>query len=135
MNEITGTKIFFIPKKIDYNASMQLKKDLVAHYLNDSIILGNSGWTFYATTSNRGRCNWPSKTITIPVWAMIKSNSFKAWYIAHEMAHAFAGPRALHGPAFMLELKRICPDNAIHHELGYKPQNAKKAGILDCSEI
>ena len=90
------------------------------------------GWTFYAVDQTRGRCRHNTKTITIPCWAFAteqEAPGYLLWYLAHECAHAIAGPFAKHGPLFMEALKRICPAHCIHYELGYKPRNAMAAGI------
>jgi hypothetical protein len=92
------------------------------------------GWKIYSVSQRRGRCYYQSKTITIPVWAMDdKRVGYKTWYISHEIAHTFARGDN-HGQKFMKELKRICPQEYVHYELGYKPRNASIAGITQPSE-
>lgn len=94
--------------------------------------LTENGWRIYVVDQSRGYCMESQKLITIPLWVYNKRNQDHTefvWYVAHEFAHALAGHKAAHGPAFMETLKRICPANAIHHELAYKPANAKAAGI------
>lgn len=91
--------------------------------------LRSKGWKFLAVRQTRGRCYYKIKTITIPAWAYNRSGTYRAWYIAHEMAHAYAGWEAKHGEVFMSWLQAICPADALHHELGYKPRNAANAGI------
>lgn len=93
--------------------------------------LRQRGWQFFAVNQKRGRCYYAPKFITIPLFAFNKTEDYLTWYVAHEMAHAFAGYKANHGPDFMAELKRICPKEAIYHELFYKPYNAIAAGITD----
>jgi hypothetical protein len=88
------------------------------------------GWKYYAVSQQRGRCYYRPKVITIPQWVIEQKDiTKKIWYISHEISHASAGWRAAHGPEFMETLKQICPENSIHHELGYKPRNAAAAGI------
>lgn len=87
---------------------------------------------------NRGRASWSHdnmrRRVTIPTWIQKKELTYQVWYVAHELAHfanydEFGKNQDMHGPNFMRHLKRICPLNAVHHELGYKPRNASAAGI------
>jgi len=121
---------FFIPKCVDYMASQDIFRDCTPIMRETALRLRANGWTFYAVNQRRGRCYYKARVITIPVWAMVKSFSYKRWYVSHEMAHALAGSGANHGPKFMQALKSICPAEDIHHELGYKPRNATNAGII-----
>lgn len=89
----------------------------------------NKGWQIYVVDQSRGACYGSRRVITVPKWAMNRDTGYIAWYLAHEMAHAYAGVEAKHGPIFMHWLKLICPPKHIHHELGYKPANAMAAGI------
>jgi len=93
--------------------------------------LAAAGWTFAVSRGRRGYCYSRRKLITIPKHALTsnKGPGYDVYYIHHECAHA-AGIRN-HGPAFMVELKRICPPDVIHYELGYKPRNARAAGIAE----
>lgn len=88
-----------------------------------------TGWTIHITDTRRGRCAYATRSITVPKWAMERSEDYTLWYLSHEMAHAVAGSHAGHGPDFMAALKAICPAHCIHYELGYKPRNAVAAGI------
>jgi hypothetical protein len=91
------------------------------------------GWKFYVVSQTRGRCYFNIKTITIPSWVLradIKRPGYLAWYCSHEMAHAYAGIAAKHGPMFMVWLKVICPSEYQQYELGYKPMHATSAGIV-----
>ena len=116
--------------------------------------LRDMGWRFYVVDAKCGRCYYHDKVITIPLWlwdsekidanlihalhkapTLTERIQYRAWYIAHEMAHAFChishgGDKDPHGPKFMNELKMICPPNCIHFELSYKPKNAMAAGIM-----
>lgn len=92
----------------------------------------NEGWRIFAVDQDRGRCYYREKVITIPVWVIKIGGTKLCWYLCHEMAHAYnfkAKTCDHHGPNFMEWLKKICPENAIEHELGYKPRNAASAGI------
>lgn len=90
-----------------------------------------AGWKIFTVRQKRGRCYYRSKTITIPTWVvdMNREGTEKAWYIAHEISHSFAGWHAKHGPEFMRTLMMVCPKESVHWELGYKPKNAASAGI------
>lgn len=88
------------------------------------------GWLFFAVNSRRGFCTYTLKTVTIPVWAINKGKDHATWYIAHELAHIYAGYKAHHGPQFQAQLARICPIECQHFEYGYKPRNAKAAGLM-----
>lgn len=110
-----------------------LKQNL--HRIDFSLIqvmndLESDGWEFYATSNDRGYCDFRYKFITLPQHAFLKDDSYLNWYLAHEMAHAYAGYEAKHGPLFMKKLQSICPTSCIHHELNYNPKNAMLAGIL-----
>jgi hypothetical protein len=107
---------------------LEAHQDLHMHYKQ----LVSKGWTFYVTEQSRGWCRYADKQITIPAWAIKRDGTkplYLTWYCAHEMAHAFAGWQAKHGPLFMQELKRICPSKAQHYETRYKQRNALQAGI------
>ena len=89
-------------------------------------------WRFYLVHQQRGYCDMPSRIITIPAWAtneLKEGKGFLTWYICHEMAHAYDKCRHGHRKEFMQWLIKICPSNCIQHEMGYKPRNAKAAGI------
>lgn len=92
----------------------------------------------------RGRASWSynnmKRRITIPTWIKAKELTYQVWYVSHELAHfanydEFGKNQDSHGPNFMRHLKRICPANAVHHELGYKPRNASQAGIEDLGNL
>lgn len=87
------------------------------------------------------RWNTDPTRIGIPLWIW-DSDSRKSvygkrvslmgslfYYIAHELAHFYADPGANHGPEFMREFKRLCPEELWWLETTYKPRNAKAAGI------
>ncbi len=95
-------------------------------------LIRDNGWRIYAVDQNRGYCYYRPKVITIPVWVIKRGGTELCWYFSHEMAHAYNfmnGTCDNHGPNFMEWLIRICPENALEHELGYNPRNAAAAGI------
>lgn len=116
---------------IDTAATLMLFSFILEHdYLRSHYReLKRRGWKFYVVAQSRGRCYYHDKVITIPTFAARAEPDYKVWYIAHEMAHAYAGHQAAHGPIFMMWLKIICPASSAHYELGYKPGNAAAAGI------
>jgi predicted metal-dependent hydrolase len=96
------------------------------------ILRKEENYRIYAVNQRRGRCYYNVKVITIPTWVITSAHTNsgkKTWYIAHELAHAYDLTRSNHGAGFMEALKDICPKDAIHWELGYKPRNAAAAGI------
>ena len=118
-------------KKINYAKTaellmMEFPSDLSYHLQN---LIEHFKYEIFVVDQQRGRCYFSEKVITIPVWAFKHGKEYLDWYLSHELAHAYAGPFAKHGPLFMKKLKEICPANAIHLELGYKPRNAAAAGI------
>jgi predicted metal-dependent hydrolase len=79
----------------------------------------------------RGRCYYGKQWITIPLWAIEKKGKgYWVYYIAHELAHTsvplYCEP---HGREFQEELKRLCPQEFVHHELEYQERHATAAGI------
>jgi len=96
------------------------------------------GYKVFVTDTQRGRCNYESKYITVPFWATIGGPNggilveFEVYYAAHECAHSWCfedtGERN-HGGTFMEWFKLLCPEHLWHHELGYKPRLAAAAGI------
>lgn len=91
----------------------------------------------YAVNQRCGRAYFKKRMITIPFHAINrpKGDGYTLYYLAHELAHIAdddAGTRDRskpHGPSFMQQLKRLCPPEYWHWELGYKPRNAAAAGI------
>lgn len=100
---------------------------VMAQFIQDA---RSMGWKLYATDTSRGRCAYRERTVTVPLFALNRGLEYKLWYISHEVAHIFAGSSAKHGPEFMRNLKLICPESSLVHEIGYKPLNAVKAGIV-----
>ena len=67
--------------------------------------------------------------VTIPAWTMRGDKpGYAIYYVAHELAHIKASGWH-HGPLFMRAFKELCPKSYWHYEKGYKPRNAKAAGI------
>lgn len=121
----------FMPYKINW----QKTSDLISEDLPDSVSshaekLVMSGWRFYVVDSKRGKCSTRHKVITVPAWAYRKGQGYVIYYLAHEMAHAYDENKNNHKDAFMRWFKAICPIEFWHHELGYKPQAAKRNGIV-----
>lgn len=93
-------------------------------------LLMEQGWEIFVVDQGAGRCYYSKRLITIPAWAYKKGAAYTNYYLAHELAHAKAGPKAKHGPEFMAAFKSLCEPENWHYELGYKPQHATKAGIM-----
>ena len=89
-----------------------------------------NGWRIFVVAQSRGRCNYSAKTLTVPKWAFTrpKGEGYALYYLAHEVAHAYA-PGAGHGIPFMNKLMEICPPQFQHWEHGYKPRFAAAAGV------
>jgi len=120
----------FTPRSVNNFLTTQiLTPDIRTLYPQEYQELSADGWRFYVVNQSCGKCYHNDKVITIPTWAYTTSRTYITWYIAHELAHAYAGREANHGPEFMEWLKKICPQKAIHHELTYKPRNAVSARI------
>lgn len=134
IDEIFGVAAFYIPRKIDYQATKDLTKGIDLVVVSSIREAQNLGWVFYVTETVRGKCSYRSKNITIPTFAMNRGKTYKNWYISHEIAHIHT-KGDIHGARFMAMLLKLCPEDSIHHELGYKPRNASKAGILSCTDF
>lgn len=87
------------------------------------------GWRYFVVEQNRGRCYHLHRVITIPLWVIRSTKpGKKIWYVSHELAHTYTyGDK--HGQRFMAKLREICPEDAQHWEIGYKPRAAIAAGI------
>lgn len=106
----------------------------------------------YAVNQSAGYWTPSKRYITIPTWVFKtsegkagfrKKQGYDIYYIAHELAHmvvtelqrkhrkelGYLPVYSSHGPEFMREFKKICPEEYWHYELGYKPRNARMAGI------
>jgi len=122
------------PNSINYMLTMRLTcGELVDQslkgYWNE---LRTRGWRFYVVDQGAGRCYYGHRVITIPLRVIPEKTAkigYFTYYLAHEMAHVFAGHGAKHGQVFMDWLKKICPKEYWHYELEYKARNAAHAGI------
>lgn len=136
------------------SASALIEESCISDVMRDNMKeLLDLGFRFYVVDSNCGRYYRMTKVITIPLWlwssVQVSANLmrygvkddlknrvlYRAWYLSHEMAHAMnhvthGNNDDVHGPKFMAELLRICPKEAAHFELSYKPKNALAAGIM-----
>lgn len=116
----------FKPYKIQDEETEELRSnDFVQHFLPE-------GWDIYAVDQSCGTTYYDHDVMTIPTWIWNKSKGKQVWYIAHELAHAWAHIKhnhGNHGDPFMEELKKICPEEYQYHEFDYKPSNAKAAGL------
>ncbi len=119
----------FKPKNVRAGDNKRLTADLPESVKSHLRSLISAGWNIYIVDQRRGYCDDRAKIITIPVFALNKTLEYKIWYLCHEMAHAIAGCKYNHGPEFMKVLQDICPKDCIEFELGYKPRNARAAGI------
>ena len=91
------------------------------------------GYQVFCVEQRRGRCRYSAKYITVPRWAMNEGReNYAVYYLAHEVAHAWtfedSGERN-HGGDFHEWFKVLCPEDAQHYELEYKPKFAAAAGI------
>ena len=104
-------------------------------------------WKFTIAVQNRGYCSQSKRLIVLPVWlwnprsmslqlethgeqaTTQTMNAYRTWYLCHEMSHALVEVYHNHDAVFMRKLIEICPEESLHYELGYKPRNAKSAGI------
>lgn len=91
--------------------------------------LVEQGWKIVVADQRRGHCFFGSKSLITPLWAWKLGTQYYSWYLSHEVAHACVGKGHNHDQIFMSKLKELCPTDALHFELGYKPRAAKKAGI------
>ena len=95
------------------------------------------GWQLFVTDTKRGRTSYKSKTVTVPTWAMETdpdgkpNEEYQIYYACHEIAHVYTPNRKgdVHGSDFMRNFIRVCPEEFLHYELGYKPRLAAAAGI------
>lgn len=90
------------------------------------------GLRVYGVKQKRGRSyrlRDGQTIITIPQHAFLRGTEYKAYYIAHELAHFYDKNVHGHGPQFYVWFRDICPPELWHHELPYKPMEARAAGI------
>lgn len=128
----------FFPKNISTSGLNLIKQRCDPTVWNYVLDQQDKGWRIYCVLQGRGRCYYRERVITIPFWT-IEANSKKpgyiTWYVAHELAHSMDRNNYNHGPAFMAELKRICPPASWHYETNYKKRNAVSAGISQCQAL
>lgn len=136
------TYSYFTPNNILTNATLTLRNSLceqVQELLH--LVKTELEYRIYVVAQVRGACYTNHRVITIPKWVCtVKLQNKRQWYVAHEIAHAYAhnihgNKIASHGSEFMQQLKRICPTEYLHFETGYKPRNAKQAGISQSMHI
>lgn len=112
-----------------------------AHRYADKLL--HEGWEIFVVDQHRGRCYYGKKLVLIPAWAYNSLSprtgkhapGYSNYYLAHELAHAKSMLEhgvevANHGKEFMEAFRSLCDPKNWHYELGYKPQNAAKAGIM-----
>ena len=128
----------FFPNNISTSGLNLIKQRCDPTVWNYVLDQQDKGWRIYCVLQGRGRCYYRERVITIPFWT-IEANSKKpgyiTWYVAHELAHSMDRNNYNHGPAFMAELKRICPPASWHYETSYKKRNAVSAGISQCQAL
>jgi len=122
----------FMPRKIapEYLDFVKALKEEILGPLSGHDAV--KGLRVYPVKQSRGRSYWKANVITIPVFAIHKARinpGFTHYYMAHELAHRFAGNEANHGHDFMRWFRILCPARYQHYELGYKPRLAAAAGI------
>jgi len=85
-------------------------------------------WRVVCTTRSGGICHRGIRIIEIPIWVVDGKESRLIYYIAHELAHIPYNCSG-HKQDFMNQFAMLCPPEHQHYEYGYKPREAKKAGI------
>lgn len=92
-----------------------------------------AGFILYGCDRRSGLCDEDGR-ITIPLWLDDREEGHLIQYIAHEIAHAYTwlNNHTFHHTAdFMEWLMLLCPEDHWHWELGYRPREARKAGIVE----
>lgn len=124
------------------NKVMQFQTDRCNELLQQMQIELPDGYQVFVTDTDRGRCCYENKTITVPQWAFDCTKRgrrkhkgdkrYREYYLAHECAHAItfeATGERNHRGEFMNNFMRLCPRELWHFELNYKPGLARAAGI------
>lgn len=126
----------FAPRKVVYSLQSEVDSAVEMLLADSGLTLQTRGapWSIVVTNTRRGFCRKHVKSITIPLWAYKSGADMFLYYVAHELAHVFTRSDK-HGPEFMENFKRICPPELWHFELGYKPRNAKAAGISNQQSV
>lgn len=125
------------PNKVVDSLTLQLMTvflpKILANFKDEHLEEVLSQYSIYVVNQTRGWCRYKKKWITIPSWVFSKGESTIVYYLAHELAHAYTkmkyGYQDNHGPKFMSSFISICPTEYQYHEYGYKPRNAKSAGV------
>lgn len=106
----------------------QLREKIIAEEHMEKLLSKNDkfieleayGWMFRAAHIATGKCDFKTRTIIMPVAVLNSGNpGLIAYGLAHEMAHAFAGPKAGHGKKFTDVLKKLCSDENLAFEAEY----------------
>lgn len=120
----------FYPRKRrpELDAEARAGAELLLEEAGEVSIPGLSLDRIFVVDQRRGRAYYTRHCLTVPLWAYRAGIGYFLYYLAHELAHFFS-PEAGHGPSFMIWFKKLCPPQYWHHELKYKPRNAKAAGI------
>jgi hypothetical protein len=126
------------PRKIDWNLTRTMVEPMM-YELIENADFEIKPIAIYCVNQKCGWYHHRKKYITVPSWIINRpmGNGFLKYYVAHELAHAVTYAQypeygtlcTGHGPLFMENFKKICPKEFQHFELGYKPRNAKAAGI------
>jgi len=131
---------------------LENKKHHITHVLNEIIFpnLDNDWKLFFKETKSyikyyvvdqvQGFSRFDEETFethfSVPNWAFRNGEEYFAYYVAHELTHAFANclyrPKRIqpHGEIFYNIFKAICPIYLQPYEHLYKPRNAKKYGVV-----
>lgn len=123
------------PKKVEPIKTLELiasMQDIPTLALRYKELIADE-WQIFVVDQRRGQCYGSKKWITIPLWVLTRTKGQWIYYVAHEFAHTPPETRVgcsdVHGPVFMAELKRLCPQEYLHHELEYMKSQATQAGI------
>jgi len=91
-----------------------------------------TGYRLFVTDTVCGRTTYEKGWITVPKWAYDRGKDYFTYYVAHELAHAFAYERygnvVTHGKEFYDFFNILCPKVHQHFEFDYKP-NAKRFSV------
>lgn len=70
---------------------------------------GLDGWTFAWINSARtlGSCKFSTRTLSFTRWLIDTPEHDQRDTVLHEIAHALAGPAAMHGPAWRATARRV----------------------------
>lgn len=124
------------PRRIDKTLTPEIQT-MAEMILNDSNLELPAPYSInriLATNNRGGICYYQgdNPAITIPTWSYRKGVEYLAYYVAHELSHAFAYQLDKfpgHGAVFMKWFIRLCPLESQRFEIEFKPRFAKAAGI------